>query len=241
MSLDISEEDRRIDKDHDKRHNECNALLSYIAQGRFKKGGEMNMSKCCFLITVLSISLAVRCTFHVPFEPFPKVLLAKEKYPLTVGIYIEPTQREQVYSKSGFCLVGAGHTWEVPVGEGLRKASIRSFSQVFSEVSTISSIEEGLHNSLNIVFTPSIRNFEISQSINTAFFLKATIVDSLGDIIYEREVPGRTRGSGPFLKACCFGVFVGESAFAESARSAFEDAFEKLFQDIITTVDFNKF
>jgi len=180
------------------------------------------------------------CTFYIHPDPFPKIPIQEQKYPYEVGIFIDTKQIEQVYSQSGFCVVGAAHTWNVQIGEGLEKASQRSFKSLFANVKKISSLEEGKGNSINFVFVPSIRNFEISQSISTGFFLKAIIYNRSGDIIYEKEVRGETRGGGPFFTACMCGVFGGESAFSDSVNSAFEDAFEKLFQDIMKTVDFNK-
>ncbi len=186
------------------------------------------------------LGMLAGCTFHVPVAPSPKISGAPQIYPLKVGIFIERPQLQQVYSKDGFFLVGMAHTWKVPVGESLQKASVRSFSQLPAEVRSIFSLEEGKYNSLNIIFTPAIREFRISQTITTNFFLKATILDAVGSVIYEKEVQGETQGSGPFATACFCGVFLAEYAFSQSVNSAFEDAFEKLFIDIKQTVDFSK-
>jgi len=191
-------------------------------------------------LTIMLIGMLAGCTFHVPVAPSPKIPYTPQIYPLKVGIFIERPQLEHVYSKDGFFLVGMLNTWKVPVGEGLQKASVKSFSQLFAEVRSIFSLEEGKYNSLNIIFTPAIREFRISQTITTDFFLKATILDASGSLIYEKEVRGETQGSGPFFTACFCGVFLAEQAFSQSVNSAFEDAFEKLFIDITQMVDFSK-
>ena len=191
-------------------------------------------------LAIMLLGMLAGCTFHVPVAPSPKIPGAPQIYPLKVGIFIERPQLEQVYSKNGFFLVGMAHTWKVPVGEGLQKASVRSFSQLFAEVRSIFSLEEGKYNPLNIIFTPAIREFRISQTITTDFFLKATILDANGSVIYEKGVCGETQGSGPFITACFGGVFFAEQAFSQSVNSAFEDAFEKLFIDITQTVNFSR-
>ena len=126
------------------------------------------------------------------------------------------------------------------MGDGLLKASERAFSQTFIDVKNITSLEEGKHNSFNIIFTPTIREFEISQTITTGFFLRATIFDNTGKVIYENEVRGKTKGSTSCVTACLGDVFLGESALSQSVNSAFEDAFEKLFINIMETLDFSK-
>jgi len=190
------------------------------------------------VITVLLLLLIGGCSFTIKPDPHPRISGPANKYPLKVGLYIQDEQLNQKFSKCGFCLVGVAHTWKVPVGQGLRTASERSLRQIFTEVNRLNYLDEGKDNSLNIVFTPSIRNFEISQSIATGFFLKAIIYDINGEIIYQNEVQGKTTTSGPGTSACIGGVFAAQNSFTESVNSAFEDAFQKLFQDMLIRVDF---
>jgi len=178
-------------------------------------------------------------TSSVIINPVPKITVSS-KYNLKAGIYIEETQLRQEYRQGGYCLVGLAHTWNVPVGEALRISALNSFRQIFTEVNYITSIDNSGNNAVNIIIKPSVREFKISQTINTRFILHAVITDGKNRIIYDKEFIGDTKGMGPFVTAFCCGVFMAPSAFSSSVNSAFEDAFEKLFYDIQKTVDFNQ-
>lgn len=191
------------------------------------------------LLCMLMIIFISSCTYNIKVDPNPKIEFVGNKYSQKLGIFIDESELSQVYNQGGFCLVGAAHTWVVPVGEALKTSTYNSFTQIFKEVESVKSLNDFKNNSIIIIFNPKVKQFTISQTITTEFYLKATIINQKDKVIYEKEFKGETNSSAPFMRAFCLGFFGGQTAFSDSVNKAFENAFEKLFQDMLQTVDFN--
>lgn len=176
------------------------------------------------------------CTHYVYVNPNPTITGSHKKYPLKVGIFIESQQLTYTHSQSGSCLTGVANTWNVPVGAALHKASLRAFGHLFADVKSIASLEDGKDNSLNIIFVPSIRAFRISEMLTTEFSLRATLLDSSQQVIYEKEIHGQSPGG----RSCLMSIISTNEAFSISVNLAFEDAFEKLLLDISRSLDFSE-
>ena len=67
----------------------------------------------------------------------------------------------------------------------------------------------------------------------------STQPDNKYKTLYEREFTGGTKNAGPFFTAFMCGYFRAPVAFSDSVNSAFEDVFEKMYADILKSVDFN--
>jgi hypothetical protein len=190
-----------------------------------------------FLIVIVTVSI-LSCTYNIKVDPKPKIPKFK-KYSFDVGVHIDESQLSYVYSQNGFCFVGAVHTWKIPVGEAIKKSSIKLFVKMFNQVHIIKTPQEK-PNSINIVISPMVREFKISQTINTKFILDVKIYNKKNKIIFEKEYQGKTKKIGPFCTAAMCGVFLAPRAFSSSVNDAFENAFEKLYLDLSKNVDFNK-
>lgn len=178
------------------------------------------------------------CTIKVPIVPNPDLSGMKKYRNLKVGIFIEPMQRQRE-TRETFVITGVLNTWIVQVGSALESASVNSFNQIADEVILLDKKDQEV-SGIRIVFEPYIREFRINQRVETQFYLKGAIFNKDGKKIYENEVEGVTKGTGAMMTACIGGVCTGKMAVEESVRTAFEDAFEKLFYDINEKVDFTK-
>ncbi len=198
-------------------------------------------TRIILVIILLHCIFITHCKFNIIVHPKPKINKPAQKIPLKVGIYIDKSNVNEIYSRDFLCLVGAAHTWNIPIGKALKAASLYSFKQVFTHVKMIRRMEDFNTTAINIIFKPLANEFGISQIIKSHLFLRGTIVDKENKIIYQKEVKGKTKSLGPSVRACCFGVFMAQGALSNSATQAIESAFEKLFIDMMKNVKFTTF
>jgi len=163
----------------------------------------------------------------------------EEKIPLDVGLYVDTAQAQQIYSRSGLCLIGMAHTWQVNTGGALNLGAERTFQRIFANVERLKSTEEFANKPLTLLITPQLKNFNISQSLAADLILYCKLVDKTGQTIYENTIPAQ--GSGQGAMGCLLGVFAGKKALSDTSADAFNTAFAMLASDIVRKVDFSPY
>ena len=197
--------------------------------------GHIAFSGKVFLVIVIVV-LFVGCSRYVYVNPYPRIEKPQPVYPLCVTILITSQEHVSMHLQGGSCFTGIANTWNVPIGAALHKASLRACGHLFAVVKSVTSLEVETRDSLGLVFVPSIKEFRVSQPIDTELTLKASLLDGSQRVIYENEVEGQSHGGA----TCVASLISTEEAYSKSIDSAFEDAFEKLFEDMKNVVDFNE-
>jgi hypothetical protein len=197
--------------------------------------GHIAFGRKVFLV-IMVVVLFVGCSRYVYVNPYPRIEKTQPVYPLSVTILITNQEHVSMRLQGGSCFTGLANTWNIPIGAALHKASLRACGHLFAVVKSVTSLEVETRDSLSLVFVPSIKEFRISQPINTELTLKASLLDGSQRVIYENEVEGQSQGGA----TCLASLISIEEAYAKSVDSAFEDAFEKLFEDMKYVVDFNE-
>jgi hypothetical protein len=131
------------------------------------------------------------------------------------------------------------HTWKFETGGAMGMAAKRTFERVFTEVQTLQTADQFTDAPLVLLITPSIRKFHVSQGLTASLQLHCTLVDKMGQTVYENTVPAK--GGSQAMTGCLLGVWGGQSALAKTSEEAFNTAFSTLADDIVKKVDFSPY
>jgi hypothetical protein len=190
-------------------------------------------------IVLLSLSLIlVSCSFAVRLDPSP-IPYTEEKIDLDVGLFVDQFQMGQIHSRSGLCLIGMVHTWNVETGMALRVGAERVFKRVFTKVEILEEVGEFKDKPLTLLITPTIQRFNISQDLAAELHLHCRLVDQVGEVVYENTIP--SKGGSHAGTGCLLGVWGGQKALSETSNEAFNMAFAHLANDIVKNVDFSPY
>jgi hypothetical protein len=178
------------------------------------------------------------CTTAVHFDATPMVDV-RNKIDLDVGVFVDKSQMNQVYSESGLYLLGLLNTWNVQTGAGSAATAWKTFSLMFRSVEMLKVAGDFESRSLTLLITPTIEHFAISQDLTADLLLKCVIVDRFGETVYKNTVAAS--GGSQMMTACCLGALGGQSVLGKTSGDAFSDAYTQLANDIMKRVDFSRY
>jgi hypothetical protein len=163
----------------------------------------------------------------------------EEKIDVDVGLYIDQYQMRQIHSRSGFCLLGIFHTWNIETGLALAAGAETTFKSLFTNVEMIEDVNDFANRPLTILITPRIESFNVSGDLSAELLLHCKLVDDHGVVVYENTIPsvGESQASTGFI----FGFWGGKMALSKTSVEAFNMAFSMLASDIIEKVDFTPY
>jgi len=187
------------------------------------------------LIIVLGTMIFNNCTFKIIAPPPRELKYDQERLPQKAAIFIPPNVASQEVSIGGLLCIGPVHKWDILVGNSLRNYSIEYFNTLFKKTKFYEMRSDFISDeNIDLIIEPSIRDFDISQSLKVELNLRCLVLDREGQTIYESEFYGETQESQAVEEAYLRGVLVGEYALRDSLGSALDDAFKKLLLHLRT-------
>ena len=182
--------------------------------------------------------LLLNCTFQVRLNPVPMIAV-KQRINTDLGIYLDHSRLPPVYSNSGYCMLGAAHTWNIEIGEALKTSALLAFGSAFSRAEIVASDREFNGKSLILLAVPQIQSYAVTQDIQASLQINCRLLDKSNNTLYQGTI--NAQGGSQFFPAACLGVFGGSMLMEKTGNDAFALAFELLVADIIAKVDFTPY
>ncbi|MCP3143124.1 hypothetical protein [Pyxidicoccus xibeiensis] len=144
---------------------------------------------------------------------------------LRARYYISPEQKARIDSDNYFAL-GAAHTWNIHIGEGLARSFPQMLGTVFQSVQEASGPED--LGDADALIVPEIQFFDVTGGgFVSRLTLKVRARGTDGAIQVTDLFEGTPR-QGKGGTAWLGGAMAGETALRQSAEFAFEDILPKI-------------
>ncbi|MFP2899002.1 hypothetical protein [Corallococcus sp. 4LFB] len=181
------------------------------------------MSKA-LVVSLFALLSLVGCTHQVRPSPAP-MSTAGTPLALRARYFISPEQKARIDSDSYFVL-GAGHTWNITIGEALTRSFPQMMGTVFQSVQEASSPDD--LGDADVLIVPEIQYFDVNGG-GFVSKLKLT-VRSRGsqDAVQVSDLIEGESQKSKAASAWLGGAAAGQEALRQSAEFAFEDVMPKV-------------
>lgn len=176
------------------------------------------------VLPLLALLALVGCTHQVRPSPAP---MAYQGTPLALRarFYISPEQKALIDSGKYFAL-GAGHTWNITIGEALTRSFPQMMSTVFQSVQEASGPDD--LGDADVLIIPEIQSFSVHAG-GFVSELKLTVHSKGGqDSIQMKDLFEGASQKSKGASAWLGGAASGEETLGQSAAFAFEDVMPKV-------------
>ncbi|WP_147446951.1 hypothetical protein [Corallococcus sp. CA054B] len=176
------------------------------------------------VLPLFALLAFVGCTHQVRPSPAP-MSNAGTPLALRARYFISPEQKARIDSDSYFVL-GAGHTWNITIGEGLTRSFPQMLGTVFQSVQEASSPED--MGDADVLIVPEINYFDVNGG-GFVSQLKLT-VRSRGsqDAVQVNDLIEGESQKSKAASAWLGGAMAGQEALRQSTEMAFEDVMPKV-------------
>ncbi|MBZ4329939.1 hypothetical protein [Corallococcus sp. AS-1-12] len=176
------------------------------------------------VLPLFALLAFVGCTHQVRPSPAP-MSNAGTPLALRARYFISPEQKARIDSDSYFVL-GAGHTWNITIGEGLTRSFPQMMGTVFQSVQEASGPED--MGDADVLIVPEIQYFDVNGG-GFVSQLKLT-VRSRGsqDAVQVSDLIEGESQKSKAASAWLGGATAGQEALRQSTEMAFEDVMPKV-------------